>query len=286
MSIVKKILAAAAASLMLTSCMFLHDDQLVARVYGKKLYKSQVVKFIPPGLPAEDSLRLASQYIDAWAGELIMNEMASRQLSKKEKDISREIEEYRNSLLKYRYEQHYIEERLDTTVSEEQIREHYEANPGLYAISVPIVKARYIRIASTSPLHDELCHLMSSSDEEDLRLLDSLSYSNCEKYTDYAGRWIDMVALGRDFNLDYGTLIGAMKDSFIEIVDEQGTDHIAYIEAFIPHGKVPPLDYCHDKIRDVIIGQRKFALSSTLEQELIDEARNKGNYIIYENDEK
>ena len=128
MRLFRNMLLMAATLMCAAGCAFLHDDQVVAKAEGRKLYRSQVVKYIPHGIPAADSLELARQYIHAWAAELIMNAMADKQLTKAEKDVSRDLEDYRSSLLKFRYEQHYISDRLDTMVTMEQIREHYESN--------------------------------------------------------------------------------------------------------------------------------------------------------------
>lgn len=263
-------------------CGFLHDDKLVATAAGKKLYKSQVVKYIPRGLSEEDSLKLAGEYIQSWAAELIMNEMADKQLSKQEKDVTAELEDYRSSLLKYRYEQHYIADRLDTVVTAAQIKSHYEANPHLYSLEVPILKVRYLRIPAQSTMRDDMVKLLTSRDEEKVALLDSLSRTFADKYTDYGGKWTDIVTLAREYGMDYGELIAAMNDSRIDIVDSQGTEHISFVAEYIPGGRTAPLEYCTDKIREVIVSQRKYALSTTLERELLDDARKKGNFTIYD----
>lgn len=270
----------------LCSCSLIHNDEVVARAAGRRLYRSEVVKFIPPGLPASDSLALARQYINAWAGELILTSMAQKQLSKSERDVSREIEDYRSSLLKYRYEQHYLRERLDTAVSDEQIEEHYRANIALYRLDVPIVKARYVRFPSSCPLRESIIERLSSDSEEDAVVLDSLSWSVVGKFTDYGGRWVDMVTLSRDFGMDYGTLIAAMRNALIDLVDEQGTENVAYVSAITPSGRPAPLEYCSERIRDAIISQRKHVLSSTLEQDLLNDALENGTFVIYDNDEK
>lgn len=278
-----KILFCALFVLALSSCSFLHDDQVVAKAEGKKLYKSEVVKYIPHGLPAEDSLALANQYIKAWAAELIMNAMAQEQLTKKEKDVKKELQEYKSSLLKYRYEQRYIADRLDTAVTENQIVSHYKANSNLYVLPVPIVKARYLRLPQASSMKDDLVKLLRGS-EDDLVALDSLSRTFAEKYVDYGDRWIDIVTLSREYGMDYGTLIGALEANMIDLVDEQGTDHIAYITDYMRGGAVAPIEYCRDKVREVIVSQRKYALSRALEQDLLDDALKKGNFVVYESE--
>lgn len=268
----------------LSSCTLVSDD-VVARVGYKKLYKSQVQKFIPRGLCAEDSLVLARQYINSWAGELILSDMADKQLSKQEKDVSAEVENYRSSLLKFRYEQHYIQERLDTVVSPEEIQAFFEANENIFILAAPIVKARMVCIPSTSPLKEEIVKLLSSEDEDDLVLLDSLSYSANGRFNSYDGKWIDIVALSREFGLDYGTLLSSMRKSYIDIVDDQGMESIAFVSDMIGSAQIPPIEYCTDKIRESIINKRKYALSTTLERELLEDALRSGTFEIIETDE-
>ncbi len=280
------IISAIVVAILAASCSFMHDDQPVARVGKTVLYKSQVEKYVPAGLPAADSAALAQQYIKSWASELIMNAMASEQLSRAELDVTRELADYKNSLLKYRYEQHYIESRLDTVVTAAQIEEDYVRNASLYKLTVPIAKARYMRIPATSPMKDKFKKLMTSDKEEDIYLLDSLSYSSADRYTRYGDKWVDMVTIAREYGTDYGTLIAAIKDKYIDIVDEQGVEHITYLATYIPSGKVPPIEYWADKIREVIVSRRKYALSTNLEEDLLKNALEKGQFVIYEDEQE
>ena len=87
---------------MLASCRaisrFLHDDEVVAEVDGVMLYRSDLDKVLPAGLPQEDSVRLAAQYINSWASDQVFIGIAEQQLSKAEKDVTKELEAYRKAL--------------------------------------------------------------------------------------------------------------------------------------------------------------------------------------------
>ena len=102
----------------------LHDEEVVAKVGNSMLYKSEVTRLIPQGISGDDSLRLAMQYINSWASDMVYLDVAEKQLSKEQKDVSKELEAYRRSLLKYRYEQLYVNERLDTAVTTDEIEEY------------------------------------------------------------------------------------------------------------------------------------------------------------------
>ena len=134
-------------ALLVTSCQLVHrvsdtaaelfGEEVVARVGDHKLLKSSLAAYIPSGVSPEDSLALARQYINAWAEELLLVDMAESRLSKEEKDVSRELEEYRRTLLKYRYEERFINERLDTLISDEQVRTYYKEHTDKFSWTGP-----------------------------------------------------------------------------------------------------------------------------------------------------
>jgi len=267
-----------------SSCNFLsdlfHDDKVVARVGEHKLYRSEVLAVLPGGISSEDSTNLSLRYINSWAADYVYMDIAEKQLSKREKNVTVELEDYRRALLKYRFEQLYIRERLDTEVSDEEIKAYYDkSNP---VLQVPVVKARFLRMSADSPNLDRMRHLICSSDSSDLILADSLSYTTADKYTDYGGKWIDMLTLAHDFGTDYGTLLSQKNGPWIEVTDDYGKIDIAYVVDFARAGTAAPLEYSADEIREMIIGSRKNALVSTLEQSLLKDAAESKRFVIYE----
>lgn len=272
----------AAVFAMLCSCALLHNDKVVAKVNDKKLYASQVVKFIPPGTPEADSLELARQYINSWAANLIILEMADKKLPERERNIAKEVEDYKNSLLRYRYEQHYIAENLDTTVTWDEIDTFYQTNRDLYRLERPILKGHYAKFPVSSPIRDEIVDLLSSDADEDMMKLDSLSKTVVTRFTTFGGGWLDIVTLAKEYNVDYGILAAQKKGSIIEIDDENGFANITYISEYVPAGQICPLDYCSDRVRKAIVNSRKYILFSNLESTLLENAKHSGKLVIYE----
>lgn len=256
-----------------------HDDQVVAKVGRDFLYKSDLDKVIPESATGQDSIALAQQYINAWASDAVFLELAEAHLSKEDKDVSKELEEYRRSLLKYKYEQKYVNERLDTAVVEDEIVKYYEDHKEQFVLEVPIVKVRYMRISADSPNLGLIKKKMASSDVDDLVEADSLAYYAADIYTDYAGQWIDVVRLARNFGVDYGTLMSEVRHSMVEREDA-GKVNVAYIEDYIAAGDQAPLEYCRDRIKDIIISVRKQTLINGLERDLLEDARSKGKFEI------
>lgn len=260
----------------------LHDDEVVAQVGDAKLYRAELDALIPKGLSAEDSTGLARQYINTWASDLVYLGIAEKQLSKAEKDVSRELEDYRKSLLKYRYEQLYVNERLDTAVTDEMVDEYYAEHPEKFVLQRPLVRARYLNIASDSPALKNLRKLMKSSDPNDLVEADSLAYSSALKFMTWDNEWVDAAALAGEFGIDYNSMLNSMSGGWVEQKDTTGYTRLAYIPEMIKKGEQAPVEYSTPAIKDMIISARKQALISGLERDLLNDARENGNFVIYE----
>ena len=123
------------AALLVCSCT-LYDSiskgEKVAQIGRAALYKTDFEKVIPKGISPQDSVLLAKQYIDSWAIKQLMLQKAEEQLPKGERDVEKLLEDYRTQLLVFRYENKYVEERLDTLVSIREREEYFMAHPGSF----------------------------------------------------------------------------------------------------------------------------------------------------------
>jgi hypothetical protein len=259
----------------------LRHGEVIARVGKHRLHRSELEKFIPAGVSPEDSAGLAQRYVNAWAEELLMLDMAQEQLSKDQKDVSAELEEYRRSLLKYRYEQLYINQRLDTLVTDEEISAYYKNNPDKFKLDRPVIKSRYLIIPADSRSLKQLRSKMSSEDDSDALQADSLAFTTAIKYSDSSDTWMDAITLAQELGTDYRSLLSSIKNSFAEFTDDAGNLHLAYIVEMVPGGKTAPLEYCHERIKDIILSARKHALETSLEKDLLEDALESRKFVIY-----
>lgn len=274
--------------LAMTSCetitSFVRDlryGQVVAKVGSHKLYASELASYIPDSASPEDSTRLALQYINTWASDQLFNDVAERELSKTEKNVDKELEDYRHSLLKYRYEQKYVNQRLDTAVTRAQIEKYYEDHSANFKLSLPIAKAVYMNISEESPNLEIIKKKMRSNKPEARIEADSIAFSSAFRYTDFGDKWVDLVKLSREVGTDYGTLLSQVKDGMAEMPDGNGNLNIVYFFSLMKAGQVGPVEYFEEQIRDIILSTRKQALLVRLERDLIENARNQENFVIY-----
>lgn len=260
----------------------IHDEDVVAKVGKYKLYRSQLEAYIPSGSTPEDSTNLAQQYINSWANELVFMHAAESQLSKDELDVSSELEDFRRSLLKFRYEQRYVNDRLDTLITDSEIENYYNSHKEIFALERPVMKVRFIDIMKDSPEAADIIAKMTSTREEDQRILDSLAYASSLRYFNSSDKWMDAAVLAREFGTDYVSMLAAMdKDGKIRMEPEgRGDVRVMHVVEILKSGTAP-LEYCADKIRDVLLSSRKHELVSNLERDLLKDALDRGNFVIY-----
>ncbi len=269
----------------MTSCNavqgLIHDDVVVAKVGKHKLYKSELKKYIPSGISSSDSTNLALQYINSWASGQIYSDMALSQLSKADQDVSEELESYKRSLLRFRYEQQFVNERLDTLITEDQMMDFYQSHQRLFNLERPILKVRFMDIVKTSEQRDFLTRKMSSNIPSDVVQVDSMARIYAIRYFDNSQTWMDASTLAKEFGTDYLTMLSQLKKNYITIESDDKADvKVAYVREIKKTG-VAPFDFCEQTIKDYILSERKRALLFALEQRLLEEASDKGEFVIY-----
>ena len=270
---------------LLTGCQaiqsFIHDDKVVARVGKHKLYESEVNAYIPSGVSIADSTNLALQYINTWATDIIFSDMAQSQLSKAERDVTAELEAYKRELLRFRYEQRFIGDRLDTLVTEDQMLDFYEKHKNLFTLDRPILKVRFVDILKNMDKKDQIIRLMSSNKPKDMDEVEGLANKYAIKYFDKSYEWMDAAVLAREFGTDYGQMLAKMNQSYIRMESEDAADiKVAYVREIRRSG-VAPFDFCTDRIREYILSGRKHDLLVALEQSLLKGASDDGQFVIY-----
>ena len=152
---------------------------------------------------------------------------------------------------------------------------------GYCAAPLPIAKAVYMNISADSP-NLEIIKKKMRSDKPEARIeADSIAFSSAFRYTDFGDRWVDLVKLSREVGTDYGTLLSQVRDGYAELPDGNGNLNIVYFFSLMRAGQTGPVEYFEEQIRDIILSTRKQALLSRLERDLIENARNQENFVIY-----
>ena len=256
---------------LLGACKFLtfnNKENVVAEIDHHQLLASEVSGLIAPGLPREDSLALLRQYVNSWALSLLMEKRAEKELLKEEKDMHQALEDYRRSLLVFRYEKIYLEQRIDTLITETERRQFFQENQDIFLLKEPVAKVRYIKVSKSSPYLETIRSLYKTHSIEEGYQLEQLSQNAAEKYEAFQDQWISASQLARDLPLQTDDCIEAMKKGHFECTDNYSYYFVVVFEQ-MNTGVLAPQEYEEANIRNMILAKRKQELLRKLEQEVL-----------------
>ena len=178
---------------LLFSCTFhkLKDDIPVAKVFDSELRYSEVAAFIPSGTSPEDSILMSQNYIRNWITKKLLLHKAIENLSEQEKNIHKQVEDYRTSLLIHKYKQKLIAQKLQAEIREQDIENYYETNKQNFILTTPVVKAVFFIIPKSASNIKEVKKWYKSEDAKDLEKLEEYCITNAKKYDDFGQKWIE-----------------------------------------------------------------------------------------------
>jgi len=253
----------------------------IAKIHEKNLYLSDVEEVIPDDKSKEDSTMIAQNYIRNWIKKQLLLKKAENNLSEENKDIEKQIEEYRASLLIYRYQQQLIDQKLDTTVSREEIQKYYDKNTSNFTLDKNLVRVLYIELPQNSPNISNVKKWISKDSEDNISKLKDYCYQYAKKYDDFNNNWIGFEELLNKIPLEINKPQRFLK--YNNTLEEKDSlfHYFVKINEYKLKGTSAPVSYVEDKIKSVILNKRKHRLLEKLEKDLYNEALNRNEFIIY-----
>lgn len=268
----------------LSSCQLfdrIFKGDVVARVGKSVLYDSEIRSLVSGSTSPEDSAYIVRQYISSWATKMLLLDMAENQLSKDDKNVQKELDDFRTSLLVYRYEKQFVEQRLDTLITEEECVKYYNDNKHIFVSDVSVIRGRYIKISVNSPNYKIIKSMYRSVDIEEIMKLDDLCLSSADKYTDFGGEWIPLTSIAKELDMDIISCENELKkNDYLEKVF-LGYSYLVAVYEKVSPGAITPYLYNLDIIKESILSKRKQELISSLERNLLNDALDNSKLIIY-----
>ena len=127
----------------LTSCNKKAKEKPLLRVFDNYLYPSDIKGLVSGNVSAEDSIAIIDNYINQWILQMVVLDKAENNINKR---FEKELQDYKNSLITYEYEQSIVKQLLDTNVGDNEIQQYYERNKENFTLKNNIVRMVYVKI--------------------------------------------------------------------------------------------------------------------------------------------
>ena len=258
---------------------FTAQDKLLATVYNKSLYVSNMEEMFPDNASHQDSVMVINAYTDRWVREqLIMHE--AEQNIPKDLNIDELVQKYRESLILNNYEEQLTRKGLDTTISDNELKAFYERNKEQYQLSTPIVRCYFLKVLKSAPQPDSLQKWWNNP-----KSVDNLvkmqryarQYSKSYILEDSSWHHVEDIAV----LLPKGTVSSEniSEGKEITIKDENFQYYFRALKT-MNQKDIAPLSFIKEQASKFILNQRKQQLLETKKQEMYDLELKKNNVKI------
>ena len=253
----------------LTACsLFRDNDEPVAKVGKRILTLKELSANVPNYLDATDSTLWADDYIKKWIQRELLFLKAEENLSAEMKDVSKELEEYRNSIIVFRYKNELMKQKMDTIVKDTDIQKYFNEHRESFILNRNIVKAIYIKVSVEVSSPENIKDLCNSDNPEKKAKLNEFCMSYAKAYDRFNDQWVaaDLVLKNTPVEIsDQSQFI--QKNHFIESSD-MNYYYIVCIRDYRLEGQVCPIEYVQNDIKNLILSKQKTEFLKQIEKDI------------------
>ncbi|MCF8233539.1 MAG: hypothetical protein K9G67_00180 [Bacteroidales bacterium] len=257
------------------------EGEVLAVVEDDYLYAGELRDVIPKGTPPKDSLTLAKNYINNWVRQNLLVNQAERNLSDEQKNFNKQLEAYRNSLIVYRYQSLLIKQKIDTVVTEEEIRKYYEEHKESMILRENILRVNYVKLNDDTLDVGPFRELIRSDEPNDKARLDSLCEvhaADCFLNSNYWIRFNELIVKIPIQTLEQENYL--RNHTIVELEAEPYIYLLRFIEYKLK-GEQSPMAYEENNISRIILNKRKTAFIKNMEDELFNRALENNEVEIF-----
>lgn len=257
-------------------------EEPIARVYDTYLMPSEIKSVTAGAATPEDSAQIARHYVESWVKIQLLYHEAVAHAKIDLNEIERRTKEYKYQLITHAFLQQYISERLDTVVTEQQIRQYYQTNKANFELKQNIVKGILFKLSDNAPDKAKALGWLKSRYPDDGEQLRSYALNYTENPLISDTTWIPFSELvaNTPFQEQIKNEVQFLATQHYAIASDGNYLYMLKILEYKIADQISPLEFVKDQIREIILNQRKMTLQRQLEISLLEKARKSGNYQL------
>jgi hypothetical protein len=259
---------------------------VIARANTAYLYADEVKDIVPFGTSTKDSLELIKKYIDNWVHETLVIQKAESNLSEDKKNVEKQLQDYRNSLITFAYEKELVNQKLDTLVTPNEIEEYYNNNKANFELRDNIIKVIYIKVNKTAPEMKKLKNWYKSDEPKDKEQLASYCHQFAANFYLDDNSWLFFDDLLKEIPIQtYNKELFLQNNRFVEVSDSL-YNYFVNIKGFKIRNSLSPISFETENIKNIILNKRKLQLIAKMKEDVYNDAVNNNKIEIFINDKQ
>lgn len=275
--------------LLLASCNLINTKKQgptqkpIAKVFDAYLYPADIKGIVPKESKPADSIAIVKDYIQHWMEQQVLLHQAANNLDQQQMDLTKQIEDYKNSLIIYAYEKELVKEKLDTTVSEDEIQKYYDDNKKDFQLKNDIVKIIYVKVAKKTQGVDKLKSLILSDNPKDRDKLSKFCYQYAQNFFLNDNAWLMFDDVLKEIPIqtyNQDLFLQNNNNRFVQIEDTASI-YCLGIKGYMIKNSMSPISFERENIKKIVLNKRKMDLIEEMKKNLYNEALNHNDAQAY-----
>lgn len=257
------------------------EPDALVKVNDRILTRNEVESLIPKGTTSADSLLLAESYIKKWVKDELVLKIAQRNLGSDKETIDKLVDAYRRSLLRYRYQEKLIQEKLSDEIQESDVLTYYDTNKAKFVLDKNLIKGLFLKVPVDAPNLSEVKTWYKSGNVASLEKIEKYSIQNAAIYEYFFDKWVDFDEIRNNIPNQISNPESFLRTNKTLEVTDSSYCYLLNIRQVLLKGQVEPFEYAEPRIREILINQRKLDFIKEFEEELYNDALDGGDVIFY-----
>ncbi len=257
------------------------NERVLARVYDDYLYETDLKGLVSEGTLPKDSLLITRNFIENWVRQKLVIQQAEKNLTSAQMDFTKQLDNYKNSLIIYTYENALVRQKLDTLITEEEVQNYYDANQQNFLLKDNIVQMQYVKLPLKSTIAKQIKKLLSSDNQDDKNKLSEMCERNAADYFLDNENWLLFNDLLKQIPIKTYNQEEFLKNHRDFEYQDSLFIYLVRFKDFKIKETVSPLNFEEQRIRDIILNKRKIDMIGRMQDDIFSNAQKKNVFEIY-----
>jgi hypothetical protein len=253
----------------------------VVQVGGRVLTQSELDESLPPFLTPEDSILATEHFIRIWINDQLLYSVAQKNITDKN-TIEQLVENYRRSLTIYQYQEQLVNEKLVSSISEQELHQYYEENKDKFKLDKPLIKGIFLCVPIDAPDIDKAKSWCKKPSTTTISNLEKYSVQNAGSFDYFETKWTDFNEMQGwpALKSNFPEPEALKKTSFFEWKDDRYCYFVNVSDYLLP-GDNAPFQYAEPVVKELLINRKKIDFLRNIENDLYNKALNSGQILFY-----
>lgn len=263
----------------LVACKQEKKGNVIAQVYEAKLYDSDLQHLFDSTVSSEDSVFLVKEFINSWISRQVVLHESKTVLTDKERDKSKQLDDYLNDLLSYETLNKLAIAKTDSSFSEEELQDYYNQNLDEFELSANILKLVFFQLPADLENLNVLWNDFVKSDA-DYNTFKALAKEHQSNYSVDSASWVFFDDILKEIPINTYNQEHFLNNNKNIQINEGPYSYFVKILDFRIKSDRSPFELERERIKKILFVKNQKESLKKVETELIEKAYNNNKVII------